>query len=180
MSLNVNDARSLASNPSAVLPQETRTRDLDSQIRIIEKNNRYYVKPKGGEDGEERLPEQISNFTMEVVRTERFADDAEAGVRRTIRLTADTGFSIPTTADPEQICNKAAFKKFLLSKGNFHFWGNDSTVELLMAKIFRPDGAEVLAKQISGYEPETDLAKWADGHEHLHGQQSLLQHPRVA
>lgn len=147
-------AQTAPGNSPGVPPDDARARNFDAQPGIVLGQNQYYAQ-RSGKDGAQPPPVQISNFVMNVVRTERFIDQSDPVVRRTVRLTADTGYSVETTANPEEICNKNAFRKFILSKGNFHFYGSDADVERIIALTFKADGREINAKHIAGLEPDT-------------------------
>lgn len=163
-----------AETPAGELPASIRFRGLDHQSKILKSECGFVAERKSMNEDEPRY-ELISDFVMDLVRVERFADRDVRTVQRIVRLhNRKTGQLVDVVAQPKDMVGKYNFRTWLLSHGDFNFWGTEADVERIIAMTFNGTSDEVRLKNISGYDTETGHWIFTNGAVSKDGKVTLL------
>src|ERR1039458_10350607 len=159
-----NEGKALGESSPGELPKET-TVAFEGQCRIMKTGTQRYAGfevKKNAESEDEGVWKEISNFTMELVGTERRVDTEKKMVTYTVKITPATDVTSPmdtlvTVVEPGELTPMANFEKFVLSRGRFQFWGRDIQYKRVRSMMMDETVPEIRAKDIAGYDPKLDI-----------------------
>lgn len=155
-----NQAADQAATPEGTVPASTPYLNFDRQTKIVQNEVGYLVErtSRDKETGEQKSTlVQISDFFMEPVRVERFADRDSKTVQRIVRLVnPELKCSVEAIVQSKDLASRYNFKCWARDQGPFNFWGSEDDIDRIAKIVCSKDGDEVLLKNISGLDIDTD------------------------
>lgn len=133
-----------------------RLRRYFSKSPIAVKNNQFVMADK---DGTERLISNCHIYIKNVYEEMNVVDGVTKEMRRDIVVVDEYGSKVaPASLNADAIVTRKGFMAWLVSRGNFLFYGNDTDVVRVWDYVFdHDDGGTVFMLQQAGYSKTWDM-----------------------
>lgn len=167
----LDEAKAITETEIGSLPEETPVQGYESQCQVKKTGMGRYAmrdskkKKKEGEDesSDESAWADVSDFTLDLVRTERYADSDNKETQYVLRVHPEKGSlvnpaAVDVVATPEDLMPKLNFDRFLLSRGRYQMWGPPAVHQRILKIVLdNPKAQHVDLKSVVGFDPRSGI-----------------------